>query len=97
MTLGGPCLGWQLGKYGKGESKEMQMTFLALLPKQTVLHWDVNQTGSYSSSLRVWHSGGVDTCLLNEGVKEGRKGRWKEGRKHGSRLHWEDASAAGAR
>lgn len=33
---GGPCLGKQVGKYGKGEAQEMGMVFLSLLPEESV-------------------------------------------------------------
>lgn len=68
-------------KHGKFESKERGMTFLAPLPKDSVLYWDVNQTRSYSSSLRVWHSGRTDSIYRmnkwrQEGRSKGRKEAW---------------------
>lgn len=75
--------GHEVVKHREGEPKEMGMIFLALLPKESVLHWDVNQTQSYSSSLRVWRSRRMDTYLSNAFVKEGRKEGRGEGRQAG--------------
>lgn len=50
-----------------------------LLPKECVFHWYVNQTRSYSFSLKICHSGGIDIYWTNKWKKEERK----EGRERG--------------
>ena len=49
-----------------------------LFCQRRVLHWDVNQVGFYSSSLRVWHSWGVYGYVFIEWMREERKGGRKD-------------------